>query len=87
MEREADKIEKLIREKMKKREFDRSEVKGVIAVLDLLRDFKRNTPKSIEGVSEEEINKRIMEMFLPSDRDISYKDKIYRDTKKKGGKY
>lgn len=85
--READKIEKMIRDKMKAREFGRDQMRGIFAVLDLLREFKKTVPEEITGADEEAINRKIAEMFMPSNIDIQHKDHIYKETKKKGGKY
>ena len=82
--REIDKFEKEIRLTLKQRKFDRSEMKGVFKILDMIKDFKRNVPEEITGATEEEINDAIMQLFMPSERDINHKragDKNYYNNK------
>lgn len=77
-------FEKEIRAKLKRRKFDRSEVRGVITVLELLKQFKKNNPENITGASDEEIESKIMELFLPSEKDVNHKkagEKYYYNNK------
>lgn len=84
--REIDKFEKEIRNKMKAREFQRSEMTGIFKVLDMIRDFRKNVPQEITGVSDEEIEAKIMELFTPSEKTMNHKafgEKQYCNTKNK----
>lgn len=79
-----EKFEKEIRAKLKQRKFDRKEVAGVIAVLELMKEFNKNNAPEISGVSEQEIEDRIMELFMPSEKDMNHKkagEKYYYNDK------
>ena len=73
MSREIDKFEKEIRSKLKNREFQRNEMRGIFKVLDMIRDFRKNVPQEVTGATDEEIEARIMELFTPSEKSINHK--------------
>lgn len=84
--REIDKFEKIIRDKMKGREFQRSEMIGIFKALDLIKEFRKNIPEEINGADEETINRKIAEMFMPDRKNINYKfygEDQYNDNRKK----
>ena len=84
--REIDKFEKEIRSKLKNREFERNQMRGVFAVLDMIKEFRKNVPQEITGATDEEINKAIMELFTPSEKILNHKacgEKQYYNTKNK----
>lgn len=77
-------FEEEVRSKLKAREFDRAEVKGVIAVLEMMKVFKKNNGMSITGATEEEINERIMKLFIGNEKDVHNKlngEKQYYNSK------
>lgn len=83
---------KEIRKNLKERKYKRNEVAGVIRILEDSKKY--NNDKVIDTTAtEEEIEKKIEELFNPNDRDLSFKQYCYRhyenydDTpKKKKGK-
>lgn len=84
--REIDKFEKEIRNKLKNREFERNQMRGVFVILDMIREFRKNVPQEITGASDDEINARIMELFTPSKTTLHHKvcgEKQYFNTKHK----
>lgn len=84
--REIDKFEKEIRNKLKNREFERNEMRGVFAVLDMIKQFKKNVPQEITGVSNEEVEAMIKDLFTPSEKILNHKicgERQYYSTKNK----
>lgn len=82
--REIDKFEKEIRNKLKNREFERNQMRGVFVILDMIKEFRKNVPQEITGATDEEIEARIMELFTPSEKNINHKragDKNYYNNK------
>lgn len=85
MSREIDKFEKEIRNKLKNREFERNQMRGVFAVLDMIKEFRKNTPQEITGATDEEIEARIMELFAPTQKNLNHKafgEKQYFENRK-----
>lgn len=88
--REIDKFEKEIRNKLKNREFERNQMRGVFKVLDMIKEFKKNVPQEITGATDEEVEARIMELFTPSEITLNHKacgEKQYYNTKNKQFKF
>lgn len=84
--REIDKFEKVVRGKLKKREFNKNEMRGVFVILDMIKEFKKNVPQEITGATDEEINARIKDLFTPSETTLNHKafgEKQYYNTKTK----
>lgn len=84
--REIDKFEKEIRSKLKNREFQRNEMRGVFVILDMIREFRKNVPQEITGASDDEIEARIMELFTPGEKNLNHKafgEKQYFENRKR----
>lgn len=73
MSREIDKFEKEIRSKLKNREFQRNEMRGIFKVLDMIKEFRKNVPQEITGATDEEIEARIKDLFTPSETALNHK--------------
>ena len=88
--REIDKFEKEIRSKLKNREFERNQMRGIFAVLDMIKEFRKNVPQEITGATDEEIEARIMELFTPSEKTINHKvcgEKQYFENRKRNKQF